>query len=52
MLIIKAALAAILALAISMVGVAGVAEAAKKGPGKCGTMMYWDKKTKHCISKG
>jgi hypothetical protein len=52
MLITKAALAVMFALAISVVAVAGVAQAAKKGPGKCGTMMYWDKKTKHCISKG
>jgi hypothetical protein len=52
MVIIKVTFALLLTLAISMVGIAGVAEAAKKGPGKCGTMMYWDKKTKHCISKG
>jgi adenylate kinase len=25
---------------------------AKVGPGKCGTMKYWNKKTKKCASKG
>ncbi len=25
---------------------------AKVGPGKCGTMKYWNKKTKKCVSKG
>ena len=23
-----------------------------KGPGRCGTMMYWSKKSKSCASKG
>jgi hypothetical protein len=27
-------------------------KAAKVGPGKCGTMMYYNKKTKKCASKG
>ena len=25
---------------------------AKVGPGRCGTMMYWNKKGKKCASKG
>lgn len=25
---------------------------AKAGPGRCGNMMYWSKKTKKCASKG
>jgi hypothetical protein len=25
---------------------------AKVGPGRCGNMMYWSKKTKKCASKG
>lgn len=30
----------------------GKAKAARKGPGRCGVMMYWDRKKKGCASKG
>ena len=29
----------------------GKAKTARKGPGRCGVMMYWDRKKKGCASK-
>lgn len=58
MRVLKVALA-VLFLAGSMVAVSGMvssdtaeAKGAKAKPGKCGTMMYYNKKTKKCASKG
>lgn len=60
MRVLKAALA-VMFLAGSMVTVGSVissgsaeakAHAKKAAPGKCGTMMYYVKKTKKCASKG
>ncbi len=30
----------------------GKTKAARKGPGRCGVMMYWDRKKRGCASKG
>lgn len=50
----KVVLAAILSVFAAAVMLAPAAEAKKKKaqPGKCGTMMYFDKKSKTCKSKG
>ncbi len=61
MRVLKIALAvmfmAAASLTVTSVGSFGTAEAMSHGkkkaaPGKCGTLMYYDKKTKKCASKG
>lgn len=57
MRVLKAALA-VLFLSASMVTIGGTvtsgsaeAKGKKAAPGKCGTMMYYNKKTKKCTAK-
>ena len=56
MRVLKVALAVafLAASMVTMTGVISSADAAgpKAKPGKCGMMMYYDKKTKKCASKG
>jgi hypothetical protein len=55
MRVLKVALAVVF-LSTSMVALTSVVGSgsaeAKDKPGKCGTMKYYDKKTKKCVSKG